>query len=1002
MDDIRAVYEIPLEEADGKAEYSGTSHTLNTQAMKEALTRILDSLHHAVYTGNVFFDNYDVWIPSGLRTVVMEDILGDKLGVRIDRTGTAGTGYSRIRGSVKLPVFSERTLPTRKEAQLILDSLTTQGKTAINYPESQCRKALAVRGNSEQVWYDIENPRAVPGGNKVYQTMIAYVIHVEGPILWYVIKNAMIPSGLSEKEKADLQSMYRMIEGGFLNVDGTEIVVTKKLKALQGEELRAALSSLADEVTEESATSTAAPGADTALDALLKADFIRADITPENRRKLENPNGGIWELWELLRRSPGATETVKLSAPVYARPPKLDVAWHEIIGIDFGTKSTVVAREIDGNIDLVRVGTGDYRSGVSRQQYENPTVLQFVDLERFLRDFHARGGRPLTRWADVNTSHTALEIRNGLSGSDGPVYFPSFFSELKQWASGSRGSVRIMDRRGIQEHGQPRKLKPFLTIQDTDTVDGPAYCAIDGAKPDLNPIVYYAYYVGLYINNMRTGRIGLKYLLSFPVSYSREVREKIRRSFEVGLRKSLPESILRDEECMEAFYVKEGAAEPAAYAVCALRQFGIVPEVPVRFAVFDFGGGTSDFDLGIWRRPEGRENRRGVRYVIEHCAYGGAEYLGGENLILEMAYRTFWDNADTLRREGVQFACPAWIKPEAGFEYLIDDTLEAQVNLRTLSELLRPVWEGKLRGSEEDGYSIEPGSGGGYDFDESGITRLPLFDENGKQKQVEIQVNVSKLLQLIRARIEDGVRKFLDMVKSFALSRAEGDRKCSPVMDIFLAGNSSQSGIFREVIDARISELNESMRGIWGERYRGDPPKSFFEIFAPLGTEEAEKQIQEYGDPDTVLPDCTGKTGVAMGLLLTRSGSGVKVIDTARERDAEEIRFRYWVGDIDARDCLHPYLTPGSAYEEWVEYWDAGEESFDIYYTASPTAGMPGGVSVRETKARQFLIPPKYVDETRHIYLRAVKPDSIECAVAESPDDARDGRLLWKSSPIRL
>ena len=878
MDDIRAVYEIPLEEEDEQPEYSAIGHTLNTQALTEALTRILDSLYHALST-------------------------------------------------------------------------------------------------------------------KV--------------IVWSVIQNATIPYSLSEKERADLQSMYRMIEGGFLNIDGTEIVVTKKLTALRDEELQAALYSLADEVMEESATSQAVHVPD-ALDALLKADFIRADITPENRRKLENPNGGIWELWELLRRSPGATETVKLSAPVYARPPKLDVAWHEIIGIDFGTKSTVVAREIDGNIDLVRVGTGDYRSGVSRQQYENPTVLQFVDLERFLRDFHAREGRPLTRWADVNTSHTALEIRNGLSGSDGPVYFPSFFSELKQWASGSRGSVRIMDRRGIQEHGQPRELKPFLSIRDADTVDGPAYCAIDGDEPDLNPIVYYAYYVGLYINNMRTGRIGLKYLLSFPVSYSREVREKIRRSFERGLRKSLPESILQDEECMEAFYVKEGAAEPAAYAVCALRQFGIVPEVPVRFAVFDFGGGTSDFDLGIWRKPEGKENRRGVRYVIEHCAYGGAEHLGGENLILGMAYRTFWDNADTLRREGIQFACPAWLEPEAGFEYLIDDTLEAQVNLRTLSELLRPVWEGKLKGSEEDGYSIEPGSGGGYDFDESGITRLPLFDENGKQKQVEIQVNVSKLLQLIRARIEEGVRQFLDMVKSFALSRTEDDRKCSPVMDIFLAGNSSQSGIFREVIDARIEELNESMRGIWGERYRGDPPKSFFEIFAPLGTEEAEKQIQEYGDPDTVLPDCTGKTGVAMGLLLTRSGSGVKVIDTARERDAEEIRFRYWVGDIDARDCLNPYLTPESAYEEWVEYWDAGEESFDIYYTASPTAGTyqpdsaRGGVSVRETKARQFLIPPKYVDETRHIYLRAVKPDSIECAVAESPDDARDGRLLWKSGPIRL
>ena len=65
----------------------------------------MNALHQAVYGGNVFFDNYDVWIPSGLRTVVMENIFGDKLSVRIDRTRQKGNEFSRIRGAVKLPEF---------------------------------------------------------------------------------------------------------------------------------------------------------------------------------------------------------------------------------------------------------------------------------------------------------------------------------------------------------------------------------------------------------------------------------------------------------------------------------------------------------------------------------------------------------------------------------------------------------------------------------------------------------------------------------------------------------------------------------------------------------------------------------------------------------------------------------------------------------------------------------------------------------------------------------
>ncbi|MHB9308589.1 hypothetical protein ACW0S9_01630, partial [Fusobacterium polymorphum] len=123
---------------------------------------------------------------------------------------------------------------------------------------------------------------------------------------------------------------------------------------------------------------------------------------------------------------------------------------------------------------------------------------------------------------------------------------------------------------------------------------------IDVKKDEFDPIEYYAYYIGSYINNMFTGNIFTKYLLSFPIKYEKEVREKILKSFEKGIKKSLPKQIQEDEKIMKKFRVKHGSNEPAAYAVCALKKLKIEPEEneKIYYGVFDFGGGTTDFDFG--------------------------------------------------------------------------------------------------------------------------------------------------------------------------------------------------------------------------------------------------------------------------------------------------------------------------------------------------------------------------------------------------------------------
>lgn len=67
----------------------------------------------------------------------------------------------------------------------------------------------------------------------------------------------------------------------------------------------------------------------------------------------------------------------------------------------------------------------------------------------------------------------------------------------------------------------------------------------DISKGEFNPPEYYAYYLGSYINHMlQLKHIFMKYILSFPVMYERNIRERMLGSFSEGLKKSLPTALL--------------------------------------------------------------------------------------------------------------------------------------------------------------------------------------------------------------------------------------------------------------------------------------------------------------------------------------------------------------------------------------------------------------------------------------------------------------------------
>lgn len=744
---------------------------------------------------------------------------------------------------------------------------------------------------------------------------------------------------------------------------------------------------------------------------LLACDKVRADLDVYEKKRLEDVNEGHWELWS--DSEPVAKEgqvIATLEKPLVARNPAIDIHEDGLIGIDFGTKSTIVSKQ-DGRekTNLLRVGTGQLNKKAVSSHYENPTIMEFINLEKFISDYHTRCGRPETSIDDLRVSHTANTDLKSCTRSDD---FYSFFYDIKQWCGDTERNIKIIDQKGVE-----RVLPAFVNLEEDA----------------FNPLELYAYYLGLYINNMHKKEIYLDYILSFPVTYEKSVKEKILSSFTKGLKKSLPEPILKNEAIMSKFRVRQGVNEPAAYAITALQGYGFEPDEDenVLYAIFDFGGGTTDFDFGLWRCSDDskREERR-YDYVIEHFGSEGDKYLGGENLLELLAFEVFKANADLLGKKkkakksdadekaeeegtsGFTFSKPKECDEFPGSETLISDSQEARRNTKQLMEALRPFWEGIVAiadkdaesGSKSEEAAEEPDGESednqtiayeGYVFRNDAECKFPindgcvtvsLFDKDGNRKSDQklyienpkenIHVN---LIEILEKRIERGVSNFFTSIAKAFRNEAAVKSEVNEIQ-IFLAGNSSKSPILSKLFQAYIQ--NE------------EGGKEYYHLFPPLGTKEAFAIQRERGiavhEEDITAP--TGKTGVAYGLIAGREGGKIKVISEVKA-DAQT-KFRYNIG-VEKRGKFKMVLDRTLVdYGQWVLLTDAGVEDFEIYYTSQPNAAK---MAISETGIYKKRCRLPYVDEDADVYIRCVEdsPEELEyCISKDEPNDDAEGTRI--------
>lgn len=668
------------------------------------------------------------------------------------------------------------------------------------------------------------------------------------------------------------------------------------------------------------------------IEGLQKVDYNALRLTPYDKGILTEIKRGHWDIYRKdcsKDKNSKNISTFKLPSDMpflVARSPLNDVKVGTV-AIDFGTKSTV-AGFIDERSEkqLIRIGKGDIIDKETMSDYENPTIIEFRNIDSFMVDYFSMVSRPLTSWDDILISHTA---KINFDNIEGVINFDRFFHSLKQWA-GSAENDKVADKHKRYD------LKPFLECDENS----------------INPIELYAYYIGRYINNMYNG-IYLNYLLSYPVKYSKEVREKIRESFERGIKKSIPFAVLNDEECAKKFKVELRAPEPAAYAISALKEYGFYDEdyvdKVIHYGVFDFGGGTTDFDFGTWKGSE----TDGYDFDIRQLGDGGDPHLGGENLLELLAYRIFKKNAEQMREAGCAFTKPKNEPSFGGSEMLIQNTSQAaKRNTVILVEYLREFWEGKINFEAAEGDNI--------------ITpEIPFYyrEASDDSKLVVINIDLNEAKSILKTEIKGGVEGFYQSFKRASRKMNNLDK-----LHVFLAGNSSRSVLLKEAFDELLEEHTDLN----------------FEIYPPLGTPESDEKKRELGIEVEAEEDfskkATCKTGVVFGLLDGRKAGRINVIP--RTKSDDEGNFTFFLGKerigkfIIAIDPMD--VNIGS--EDWKKFANCNSESseFEILYTSDPKA-ISNKMSVKDVKRLHFSLDKTY--ENAYIAIQVTGVDTIKYAV---------------------
>lgn len=674
---------------------------------------------------------------------------------------------------------------------------------------------------------------------------------------------------------------------------------------------------------------------------IMELDYTPCRLPKLDASQITDPEKGLWEFW-------GEDQSILKDFNYTARDPRRDVQ-HRAVAIDFGTSSTVVAMDTtSGARELLRIGVKDFYDEVKAKHFENPTVLECLDFTAFNNAWTANAYRPALNWDWMRAAHEAEDSFRKNPGDT--TILSSILPRLKQWALRSNGTrrVRLTDRQGYEMELPPHTERNPVRGQPLRM----------SADDPFDPIELYAWYLGMTINWRGRG-LFLKYYLSFPVKYPREVKERILASFRRGLQRSLPDTLIKHHpQVLNDFEVTDLASEPAAYAAAALPHLGVEPtDEGVPYAVFDFGGGTTDFDYGLLRWATPDEEDQGYERVFEHLASEGDNFLGGENLLEHLVYESFKYNLPMLRDKRIQFTQPIDAQSFAGSESVLAPTQAAQTNTVILAAQLREFMERD-------------------EVDLISQIKLSLLDANGGKSDCELVLDTKALDDLLASRIRRGVEAFLA-----GLARLLPELPAGAPIHILLAGNGSRSRHIKALFDTDGQAWQELLTQAFGkdnEDWDGEVPQIV--VHAPPPMDEKHPHAP------------TTKTGVALGLLRLMPGENTLLKNHLHTANNGQAPFSWFAGPL-RHGRFKPVIAPNVPYGEWRELGPLQQGGvFNLYVSSSPRAH--NGLREGDAELRKHRVDLPAAPAGARVFARAVKPHVLELAAAPTLAALEDTAVL--------
>jgi hypothetical protein len=560
----------------------------------------------------------------------------------------------------------------------------------------------------------------------------------------------------------------------------------------------------------------------------------------------------------------GHTATLLWSAPLPIRvrdPLPLLKTFQRLsaVGIDFGTTATVAALYQKGYRSLLRLGSS---ASSAAKSAENPAYLLIEDHERLWAemDRDPKTARFPHLLRIVRGSHAAYEARASAPNA--------VIGELKSLPE------RILNLDHSPQLRDRERQRDFL---------------LDEARVRVL-IRTYAYLLSRAIN--RPGQdVYLHYRLTHPAKFDERSRKLLEDEIRNGILLAIPQSIPAEEITVEM-----AASEPEAFAAEVCPELAAHPALEplisqlgeLRFAVFDFGGGTLDIACGRFRpaTPE-EQDQFGSSTVIETLQVSGDDHLGGDYLTHELVWLAHQNEKHLAEMEEkeVPMMRPVTVPPNnlANKPYLYKRSLAGRQNrVRFERELsLEQVKHGpehkpknapNLTAARLDGSEIALSSFGG--------------DLSGLAKETQ---------EHLIARIRSGVKLMKSTLGNAAWgeggdlgSGAEGaeGRSGAPGVDfqrqgvvILLAGNSSRSAFVERVLAEELGlGTKEAPFKVW----KPDSDAPFQQVVLYETPSRTERGVAIVG--------VTPKTAVALGAL--------KIANHEVHLMRKAQGFSYFLGDL--------------------------------------------------------------------------------------------------------